>query len=60
MFFTASPEEGKHHLQLSEHAMLCIASDRENFSPSGTPLPLAGFIKSLTFTIFICPQGQEQ
>ena len=52
MFFTASPEEGKHHLQLSEHAMLCIASDRENFSPSGTPLPLAGFINRVFANYF--------
>lgn len=44
MFFTATPEEGKIHLRLSEAAMLCIDSDRQTFSTTEQPLPLAGFI----------------
>lgn len=52
MFFTASPEEGKHHLRLSEHAMLCITSDRETFSSSETPLSLAGFLNRVFTNYF--------
>ena len=44
MFYTANPEEGKHHLRLSEPAYLCLESDRQSFSSSEQPLPLAGFI----------------
>lgn len=44
MFYSANPEEGKHHLRLSEPAYLCLESDRKIFSSSEQPLPLAGFI----------------
>lgn len=44
MFVTSSPEEGKHHLRLSESAFLCIESDRQTFSCTEEPISMAGFI----------------
>lgn len=44
MFVTSSPEEGKHHLRLSESAFLCMESDRQTFSCTEKPISRDGFI----------------